>query len=235
MFSIHLECPHCGGQSDFNVINLTQYASKDPVPVGQHKPHLSVDIQDGNTKTKAYAAVSCPECRGPVLLVYELPVKVLHNVLDAIREKKRIYTGPLPRLLHSYPEIEKPISSEHYPDKIKAPFEQAQKQIREPDNEVAAMQVIMLCRGIMDVALKEIQTNGDTIYKRIESAREKGSITQGLSDWAHHLRLEGNNATHDLGLIGDIEEARELVEFLRLFLEVVFVLPRKIAEKRQQE
>jgi len=233
MFTVRLQCPHCGRDKDFQVTNLTHYISKEPLPNKAHTRQGAGGYNYAMTdKTRAYAVIACPECNGPVLLVYELMMDVLSNLLNAINDGKRIYDGPLPNLVRMYPEPKKPIVSEYYPGKVSKIFASVQKQFKDTADEMAAVNAVIACRSAMEVALKSLETQGSNVFEHINDAREKGLITQGLADWAHHLRLQGNEAVHELE--ANREEAQEMIEFLHLFLEITFVLPKRIEMKKHQ-
>jgi hypothetical protein len=89
-----------------------------------------------------------------------------------------------------------------------------------------------VCRTVLDVVTKKLGAKeSDTLFKRIEFLRDNSTITQPIRDWAHELRLDGNAATHDA--VGDANEAREYVEFLRMFLNMAFTLPARIEARRR--
>ena len=69
------------------------------------------------------------------------------------------------------------------------------------------------------------------LVDRIDELLEKNVITRPLADWAHALRLDGNQAAHDLH--GTRAEAEQYVAFLRMFMELTFSLPERI--KRVQD
>ncbi len=82
-------------------------------------------------------------------------------------------------------------------------------------------------RSCLDVALKGLgQTTGGR-RERINNLATAGLLTASIAAWAQELWEEGSDATHDLQ--ADMDRAIEHVDFLRLFFEVAFELPAKIA------
>ena len=86
------------------------------------------------------------------------------------------------------------------------------------------------CRTVLEAVVRELGGNGHTLSARIADLHAQGVITKGLADWAHQIRIGGNDAVHEMS--GTPEEARELVEFTKLFLQFTFELPARINEVR---
>ena len=73
-----------------------------------------------------------------------------------------------------------------------------------------------------------------TLYERIKKAAAQQGLTPDLADWAHQIRLDGNDAVH-----GDEEFSKEDVERLHTFTELVFMylftLPGMLAKARDEQ
>lgn len=54
-----------------------------------------------------------------------------------------------------------------------------------------------------------------------------------MKDWAHQIRIDGNDAAHDEKPFAQ-EEAAQLLEFVRLLLTYVFTLPAQVAARRAE-
>ena len=52
-----------------------------------------------------------------------------------------------------------------------------------------------------------------------------------LAEWAHIIRDDGNSATHEAR--GTQQEAEELVEFTKLFLQYTFEFPARVKVSRE--
>ena len=72
-----------------------------------------------------------------------------------------------------------------------------------------------------------------TLYQRIEKVAAQGGLTEDMKDWAHQIRLDGNEAAHEDQPISE-GRAQALSEFTKLFLLYVFNLPGMLAEARGQ-
>lgn len=82
-------------------------------------------------------------------------------------------------------------------------------------------------RSCLDVALKELGQAQGGRRERINNLAAAGTITTAIAAWAQTLWEEGSDATHDLS--ANLERAVEHVEFLKLFFEVAFEMPARVA------
>ena len=82
----------------------------------------------------------------------------------------------------------------------------------------------------MDVCTTKLNGGGGQLSARIDKLRQSGMLTEPLAQWAHEVRLDGNQAIHEIEATA--KEAKELVEFIKLFLQVAFVLPAEIADRK---
>ncbi|GAA0212896.1 hypothetical protein GCM10009081_29530 [Brevundimonas nasdae] len=82
-------------------------------------------------------------------------------------------------------------------------------------------------RACLDVALKNLGESDGGRRTRINKLLSRGIITTSIAAWAQSLWEEGSDAVHDLD--AEIDRAIEHVEFLKLFFEVAFGLPARIA------
>ena len=63
---------------------------------------------------------------------------------------------------------------------------------------------------------------------RIDSLHSQGLITEAMKDWAHAIRLEGNEAAHEIDEPFTEEQASEMQQFTEVFLLYAFTLPERI-------
>ena len=91
-----------------------------------------------------------------------------------------------------------------------------------------------MSRKIVDVSTKQLL--GDeakkysNIQSRIDAQHQKGKLTPDLKEWAHQIRLDGNDASHDEDF--SEEDAKRLLEFAELYLIYVYTLPGRIKAVR---
>lgn len=126
-----------------------------------------------------------------------------------------------------YPPPTTPEAPDHLPDNVQAFFLEAVDNVQTGPNAAGAM-----FRKSVDVALKHVapELKGNLV-KRIDKAAELRRLTPELAEWAHHVRLEGNDAAHDEDPF-TVEEAKALYQFTELVLMYLFTLPGMLRERR---
>ena len=115
------------------------------------------------------------------------------------------------------------------PEKVQRVYKEAEKTF-EAGIWGAAMERY---RKAIEQACKDKgQTSGKLVAK-IKKLRDTGQITQDLNDWAHEIRIVGNEAAHDDPLPDDNakKEATDIRLFCELFMTYVYTLPKKLAER----
>lgn len=84
----------------------------------------------------------------------------------------------------------------------------------------------------MELALKGLSPEIEAwkIEKRIDKMAAEGLITNDLKDWAHELRLDGNDAVHEDEMTNEvIDQMHSLCTFLLTYL---FTLPEQVKAAR---
>ncbi|MGP8438129.1 DUF4145 domain-containing protein [Paraburkholderia fungorum] len=230
MFSITLKCPHCEKEGGFAVRQLIEYFARNPAPLGSVQVNLQPEIRnvDRGGKVRAYGAAACLYCHGPVLIWLECYQGQIRSLQDAVESARWRYVGESPRILGTYPSRRRHDDSPLYPAKLREVFVEVQEDER---NNRTPARIITTCRSVLEVALRELGYKDGNLLARIDKARDDGLLTESMRQWAHHARLQGSEAIHELSATK--EEATELVAFLRLFMEVAFVLPKRISEKNR--
>lgn len=92
-----------------------------------------------------------------------------------------------------------------------------------------------MSRKVIEVSTKrqlgdEAKKYGDN-RKRIDALAASGAITSDLQDWAHHVRLGGNDAVHEDDPFGK-DQAEDLLSFTELYLTYVYSLPGRLRAHR---
>lgn len=148
------------------------------------------------------------------LLAKQLPVEKLSlNV-------KRYW--PVPPLTHT---------PEHLPPSVEKSLGQAEYSfpIVGQEEPSAAMY-----RRTIEMAFKaKFPEKTGTLYARIKSLADKGSITKEVGEWADEVRLDGNGAVHDEDGI-ERESLEHLRAFTDAFLRYIFTLPEQVRLNRQK-
>lgn len=92
----------------------------------------------------------------------------------------------------------------------------------------------IMARASLQRAVRVLQAEGKNLFTEIEDLKSKSIITKHLADFAHEVRITGNDMAHpeDITEVNQ-KEIEESLDFLDGFLETVFVLPA-IADKRKK-
>ena len=159
----------------------------------------------------------CPNCEnGIVALIRILVGTTPHNYPSGIINSGRY------QIFDTFPKG-KPLAAapDHLPENIKGLFLQAADNLKRGHFHSSTM----MCRRILDIAIRTIAPAvTGTLYERIERLASQNLITNDIKDWAHEVRLIGNDAAHGDDLINKID-AHDIFYFTELFLQYVFTLP----------
>ncbi|WP_174340849.1 DUF4145 domain-containing protein [Enterobacter sp. JMULE2] len=186
---------------------------------------VTVSSVVSTSSVSAYSTAMCPECHGPVLISYRFQIRELANVKQAFKNSEWVLTNIDMSDLKVFPEIKEPDDSPHYPEKIRKIFVELQEDIQ---MKRSAPRIVVGCRSVLEVALQNLGYEKGNLLSRINQARTDGHLTEAMKHWAHRVRLDGNEAAHELE--ASDSEASELVSFIRLFLEISFVLPHRVSD-----
>jgi hypothetical protein len=92
-----------------------------------------------------------------------------------------------------------------------------------------------MSRKVVDVSTQQLLGEDSkkygTIKQRIDALADKNAITPDLKDWAHEIRLGGNDAAHDEDPYTE-PEAVELLDFAGLYLTYVYSMPGKLKDRK---
>lgn len=152
-----------------------------------------------------YSFARCPRCDHPFVAVQEL-------AFDGER-------GSPTRL---YPTTSEGISST-LPAAIRAAFEEAATCYRSKAFTATAI----MCRKTLEGICHEHQVAERTLAKALEKLRDTGVIDARLFEWADALRLFGNDAAHDVSVVINGSDARDILDFTRALVEYVFTFQER--------
>lgn len=128
------------------------------------------------------------------------------------------------------PRADPPVAPAYTPDRVARYFLQAVRTHRAGDYDAAGA----MCRKAIEAgifALDEKLTGA--LMKRIDALAAAHEITPALQQWAHAIRLDGNEAVHGDDFTDD--QAEQIVSFAELFLMYVFTLPGMLAERKAKQ
>ena len=113
---------------------------------------------------------------------------------------------------------------EDIPEPARTFLQQAYETLHAPD--AAAV----MAGSAVDAMLKAKGLEKGSLYDRIDQALNTNILTQGMTDWAHSVRLGSNRPRHadkDKPHVG-VEEAKQSVEFAEALGSFLFMLTAKI-------
>jgi len=155
----------------------------------------------------------CNSCHRAVL------VKDYHGV----NNPQEIYPAPLPE----------PVD-ERVPSPIRKDFEEALRCFSISAFRAAG---VMARRALQSCCLDKGAREEEKLVKQIEWLFEQRIITKELKDWAHEVRLVGNDAAHPKNPKEDQpitkEDAKVILDLLEQFTNVLYVAPAIAEESRK--
>jgi hypothetical protein len=228
--------PDCGNLVDFTVSQVGEIVKREPEPSDPTKfrpaPRPGPPLPAGSLETIEACGLSrCPHCGEPLLIIFRTTQLLLRQAIQyqnvqPPQPQHRLVTGDSVVVVRTYPESRQPIAHPTWPEEIRRPFVDLQMMLSEHRHPSF---IIAGCRSILGVATKNLGGKSNSLFERIDELAKLNIVTGALKDWAHKLRLEGNDAVHELK--GTEQEATQLVEFIKLFLHVAYELPDAISTK----
>lgn len=204
MSEFRASCPHCGTRA----VGFKLITSKRVRP---------------NIKPRWDSLAICGYCTRGILATFETSsTESPDNLMKSGRSKEVVLKSISP----SPPNT---LAPEDTPSRAASYFRQGMENLR--NNHDAA---VSMFRSALEAGLKQKfpDING-SLFERIERAAAQNGLTPELAEWAHQIRLGGNDAVH-----GDEEFSKEDVERLQAFTELVFMylftLPGMLAKARDE-
>jgi hypothetical protein len=97
---------------------------------------------------------------------------------------------------------------------------------------------VAMCRRALQASLIQKGAGKGKLVDQIDELFDKGIITEDIKNWAHEIRLTGNVGAHpDQDGLGNVtpQDAEELIKFIEEYLNYVYIMPAKVAEKRARK
>jgi len=210
MPSIILECPHCLAEKvGFSII----YERKTIAPGLDRFQTLMI----------------CSNCDGPVIGQFERRMGPDYQSPKQCDFDPRQFGFALSAI---FPRPAAAKLPNHIPnDELKNYFGQAADCLRRGNWDASGA----MSRKVVDVSTQLLlgadATKYNDIKTRIDALAKRNTLTPDLQEWAHQVRLGGNDAAHDKDPFTR-PEAVELLDFTELYLTYVYTLPGKLAERR---
>lgn len=203
------ECPHCRAVSYFK-------------PVATKLENPTIASSGSQCAQAGVSACQCEACRGYVLVV-----------------ARRTMPNPMAKaefsLMAVYPlGTPNQVVEDGIPASIADDFTEALRC----EWIKAYRACVVMCRRAIQSSAIELNAKGPTLIHQIDNLFESGKITTALKDFAHEIRLTGNDGAHPDkdGLSGvKQKDADDIIEFTREYLHHVHVMPAKLKARKSPQ
>lgn len=179
--------------------------------------HRAEKRKANSAKTLHFDTVRCGNCAGYVMVLWS--ASEYGSPFHSLYQYRVL---PWPSRLDEYPE--------HWPEVIGRYWLQAHRSIRDENWDAAATMV----RSALQVALRDHEAVGGSLRAEIDDLAEKGRLPPVMKEWAHELRLLGNEAAHphENQEAPDPQDVRDACEFLDFLVNYLYNLPHEIEQYR---
>jgi hypothetical protein len=202
---VFLDCPHCSAS------------------------HAGMLIRSRAVNKNDHGIIfaTCNRCTEPVSAIFKLSDNLSYfwkqsGGFDIVPDTENAV------LLAVYPPVPKSVAPDHVDKGIAKIFIQALDARTRGQYHTAGMGL----RKTLDIALKvyDPHLKGD-LKPRIDSLADRHDLTPAMRDWAHQVRLLGNEAAHDHDepTKADIEA---MAAFTETLLKYLFTLPAEVEARR---
>lgn len=210
MSFIKLDCPYC----DIKGVSFQS--------VAEHV-HVASD-------TRFTVFFHCNHCDGGIsALVKQFRNVTPHNYNSDINNDSRKFF-----VSNTYPKFEEKMAPEHLPENIKKFFLEGVDNFTQGKWDSAGT----MFRKVLDVSTRKLCTNAKarsmTLEDRIDDMADKNLITPSMQEWAHEIRLIGNDCAHDDEPIGE-KDATDIYKFTELFLMYSYTLPGMLEARKLKD
>lgn len=90
---------------------------------------------------------------------------------------------------------------------------------------------ILCCRKLlMHIAVSKGAKEGQNFLTYVEYLSNNHFVPPDAKDWLDHIRKKGNEANHEISIMGR-EDAEELLTFVGMLLKVIFEFPSTVKKK----
>ena len=121
---------------------------------------------------------------------------------------------------------------EHWPADVGRYWLQAKRSLEGKNFDAAAL----MARSALQIVLRKHNAKGSNLNQEIDDLADQGLLPPIMKDWAHTVRLVGNDSAHPKPDENgpSSRDAQELVRFLDFLLEYLYDLPKRIENFRSK-
>ena len=211
-------CPRCGKQSSFESVGSI------PVTFEHGRPQ-KYDVAASAHEIDRVSTLVCRHCQQGIVVIEEQWVgeqPMAKQKAGGVVSYRGIHWWPLPEA--------KP--SKDIPADIASSFAEAATCLYANCPRASA---VMARRTLEAITADKGETKG-TLADRLNALGTNGILHPTLSDWAKEVRLVGNIGAHfDPIQQVSMEDARQLVDFIRELLKYLYELPAELGRRRSSK
>jgi hypothetical protein len=166
----------------------------------------SLDKVDAEYHGEHYYVCLCGRCSQPFLIrqsLYGVPAE-----FETITDEEILYPN------------EKKLPLGGVPKTIKSAYDQAARSFAASLFEPC----VLMCRKCLEATSKKLGAKGRGLNSKLKSLYDSGQIDSRLHNWAHEIRLLGNEAAHEVDTKVTKRDARDILDFTEAILIYIFSL-----------
>ena len=84
----------------------------------------------------------------------------------------------------------------------------------------------------MNIAVSKGAKEHENFLFYVNYLANNGYVSPDAKGWVDHIRLMGNEATHEIALI-NAEDAKDLLSFVEMLLKTIFEYPERVKRRGQ--
>jgi hypothetical protein len=81
----------------------------------------------------------------------------------------------------------------------------------------------------MNIAVQQGADEGKKFIEYVEYLAANGYVPPNGKPWVDHIRKKGNEATHEITLMGS-DDATELIQFSEMLLKFIYEFPARVPQ-----
>jgi len=197
-------CPDCNIQVEAQVIATVGHRFKSQAMNPE-------DQVDAPFTQNIFSIAVCPKCDTPFFIK-----EVLSGIpaeFEGIADEVVLYPAAVRA------------SFENTPEPVKRAYEQALRCYSSSAFEACAL----MCRRSLEALCRSQGVQSGNLDSKLKKLAEQRVIDARLAEWAHGIRIVGNEAAHDTDTELSKEDAKDALDFTEALLTYVFVLNERFA------
>ena len=113
---------------------------------------------------------------------------------------------------------------DHLPDEVESLYREARNCVSVGSYTSA----VLACRKLlMNIAVSQGAEENKSFYHYVEYLATNGYVPPNGRGWVDHIRLKGNEATHEIAIMSQ-QDADDLILFSEMLLKFIYEFPNRI-------